>query len=351
MFRKKEKRTADRQCMTKAVLLVNIGSPDEWTVASTRKYLRKFLMDKRVIDVPFLFRFLLVNLIIVPFRAPGSLRSYKRILINGQSPLIYYSYQLETKLQKLLGDAYYVKIAMMYGRPYLQEVLDELQRMHLSEIIVVPLYPQYASSTTGSVLEAVFNHIKNWQVIPNIKTVHTFYHYSEFVDLWTRHIQKHLPAEYDFILFSYHGLPVRQIFKADSQFSKRNCNLSECCLDCKSENEYCYRMNCLRTTQSIVEKLSIDKNKTFTCFQSRLGQSEWLKPYALDYLKELAQKGVKRLVVVSPAFVTDCLETLYEIQTEYAELFKRWGGDKLTLIPSLNVEDEWIKFLSVVVRE
>lgn len=332
-------------------MLVNIGSPDEWTVASTRKYLRKFLMDKRVIDIPFLFRFLLVNLIIAPFRAPKSLRSYKKILMNGQSPLIYYSYQLEAKLQELLGKDYLVKIAMMYGKPYLDEVLNELNKTHLSEIIVIPLYPQYASSTTGSVLEAVFGHIKDWQVIPNIKTVHTFYRYPEFVDLWARHIQKHLPAEYDFVLFSYHGLPVRQIFKADRQFSKKVCNLNECCFHCEKNNEFCYRMNCLQTTKSIVEKLSIGQDKTFTCFQSRLGQSEWLKPYASEYLRELAQKGIKSLVVVSPAFVTDCLETLYEIQMEYAETFREYGGKELTLIPSLNVEDEWLKFLADIVRE
>ncbi|GIV30066.1 MAG: hypothetical protein KatS3mg028_1132 [Bacteroidia bacterium] len=240
---------------------------------------------------------------------------------------------------------------MMYGKPYLREVLNELRQMRLSEIIVIPLYPQYASSTTGSVLEAVFNHIKNWQVIPNIRTLHTFYARPEFIELWANHIKEHLPDDYEFVLFSYHGLPIRQIIKADKQFSEGVCHFKDCCFCSTGNNGYCYRFNCIHTTNLIAEKLCLAQSQFDFCFQSRLGQSEWLKPYAADYLKELAQKGIKKLVVVSPAFVTDCLETLFEIQVEYVELFKECGGEKLTLIPSLNAEEAWLKFLAGIVRE
>lgn len=331
--------------MRKAVLLINIGSPDAWNVSAVRKYLKTFLMDKRVIDIPFLFRWLLVNLIIAPFRAPKSLKSYQKILIDEQSPLIYYSFELEKALQNKLGKNYVVKTAMMYGKPYLKDVLKELKRLHLSEILVIPLYPQYASSTTGSSLEMVFNEIKNWQVIPNVITKHTFFNHPEFIDLWANHIQAHLPETYDYVLFSYHGLPERQIFKADNQFDDACCNLNECCFQSSENNFFCYRKNCLQTTELISSKLNLDKNKVLTCFQSRLGQSEWLKPYAIDKVTELAKSGVKNLVVVSPAFVIDCLETLFEIQVEYAEVFQQHGGEKLVLIPSLNAKSEWVDFL------
>ncbi len=332
--------------MKKIVLLINIGSPDTMSVSDTRRYLRKFLMDKRVIDISFVFRFLLVNGIIAPFRAPKSLKSYQRILIQNQSPLIYYSYLLKDKLQQVLGEQYAVKIAMMYGKPYLINVLHEIKQQPVSDIILVPLYPQYASSTTGSALEMVLNKIKNWQVIPNIKTVHTFYKEQAFIDLWVKQIKKHLPQEYDFILFSYHGLPERQIYKADNQFSEKHCHLNDCCNTSRSKNEFCYRYNCLYTTRLIADRLGIDESKIGSCFQSRLGQAEWLQPYTSKCIQELSGQGIKKLVVISPAFVTDCLETLFEIGIEYAELFKHLGGKELTLIPSLNAEEEWVKFLS-----
>ncbi len=337
--------------MKKAVILINIGSPDEMTVSTTRQYLRYFLMDKRVIDIPLISRFLLVNAIIAPFRASKSLTAYKKILIQGQSPLIYYSYQLEERLQKQLGADYVVKIAMMYGKPYLKDILKDLQKQSIEEIILLPLYPQYASSTTGSALEMAFNEIKHWQVIPNIRTFHTFYNRPDFIELWAQQIVAHLPEKYDFILFSYHGLPVRQIFKADQQFHKKFCHLNDCCDEKKEGGDFCYRKNCLLTTKKIAEKLKLSPEKYSSSFQSRLGQAEWLKPYSSDTIIELAQKGIKHLVVVSPAFVIDCLETLFEIQIEYEEIFKQHGGESLKLIPSLNVNEEWVKFLKDAIKE
>lgn len=337
--------------MKKAVLLINIGSPDKLKISATRRYLRKFLMDKRVIDIPFLLRYFLVNGIIAPFRAPKSLKAYQQILIHQQSPLIYYSYQLQKKLQSSLGNDYIVKVAMMYGEPYLRNILSDLKKEHLSEIIIIPLYPQYASSTTGSALEQVFDEIKNWQVIPNIRTLHTFYHHQDFIDLWAHHIQKYLPKEFDFILFSYHGLPIRQIYKADAQYNEKCCNVDNCCHIQSSKNVFCYRFNCLNTTRLIAEKLNIDENQMATSFQSRLGQSEWLKPYTAEYIEQLAKQGVKNLVVLSPAFVTDCLETLFEIEIECKETFLKNGGRELKLIPSLNAEDNWVMFLKKMITE
>ncbi len=336
--------------MKKVVLIINIGSPDKMNIPSTRKYLRNFLMDKRVIDINIISRFLLVNGIIAPFRAPKTLQAYQKVLIDNQSPLLSYSLQLESKLQQALGNEYIVKLGMLYGKPYLNNVLNELKKTHLSEIIVLPLYPQYASSTTGAALEVVFNEIKKWQVIPNIKTIHTIYHHSDFINLWTSQIQKYLPKDYDFILFSYHGLPVRQIYKADQQFHQSTCNLKDCCDQPNEYNQYCYRFNCIHTTKLIIEKLNLPKDKTDIAFQSRLGRATWLKPYTSDCIKTLAKKGVKKLVIASPAFVTDCLETLYEIGIEYEEMFKKHGGEKLVLIPSLNVNEKWVEFLSNIIK-
>jgi len=338
--------------MKKAVILINIGSPDEFTVSATRRYLRQFLMDNRVIDIPYLFRFLLVNAIIAPFRAPKSLKSYKQILIQGQSPLIYYSYQLEEKLQTALGKEYVVRIAMMYGKPYLIDILNELKELDISEIIFLPMYPQYASSTTGSAIEMFSKCIQKWPTIPRIRTIHTFYDDVDFIDLWAKHIQSHLPLQFDYILFSYHGLPIRQIFKADRQFKESFCQLNDTC--CKShldKRSFCYRKNCVQTTERIAQKLQLTSDKYSYSFQSRLGQSEWLKPYSSDKIRELAQKGIQHLVVVSPAFVTDCLETLFEIQIEYEEEFKNYGGQSLTLIPSLNVKEEWVTFLKKIITQ
>ncbi len=337
--------------MKKAVILINIGSPDEMTVSATRQYLRYFLMDRRVMDIPFVSRFLLVNGIIAPFRAPKSLAAYKKILIQGQSPLLYYSYQLEEQLQKQLGADYVVKMAMMYGKPYLKDILKEIQKQSIEEIILLPLYPQYASSTTGSALEMAFREIKQWQVIPNIKTIHTFYNHPGFIELWAHQIATHLPEKYDFILFSYHGLPARQIFKADQQFHKKVCNLNDCCDEKKEGGYFCYRKNCILTTKKIAERLHLPPQKYAYSFQSRLGQAEWLKPYSSDTIIELAQKGIKHLVVVSPAFVIDCLETLFEIQIEYEEIFKQHGGESLKLIPSLNGNEEWVKFLKNLITK
>lgn len=332
--------------MKKAVILINIGSPDELTVSATRRYLRQFLMDSRVIDIPYPFRFLLANGIIAPFRAPKSLKSYQKVLIEGQSPLIYYSYQLEEKLQNVLGEEYVVKIAMMYGKPYLKNILDELKQLDISEIILLPLYPQYASSTTGSALVMAFKHIQSWLTIPRIKTIHTFFNDDDFIDIWAKHIQSHWPSKFDYILFSYHGLPIRQIYKAHKQFKESFCQLNDTC--CKSnfdKRSFCYRKNCVQTTELIAQKLQLSQDRYCYSFQSRLGQSEWLKPYTSDKIKELAQQGIQHLVVVSPAFVIDCLETLFEIQIEYEEEFKKNGGQSLTLIPSLNIKEEWVTFL------
>lgn len=331
--------------MKKAVLLINIGSPNNFTLSGTRKYLQKFLMDKRVIDIPFVFRWLLVNMIIAPFRAPKSLQAYQKILIHQQSPLLYYSQFLKKKLQDKLGNNYLVQIAMMYGKPYLKDILNELETQPLEELIIIPLYPQYASSTTGSALEQVFKHLQHWQNIPPLRTIHSFYQHPEFIDLWAKHIHQHLPKEYDFILFSYHGLPKRQMFKADAAYKDTQCQLNNCCESSQNTRPFCYRKHCVQTTKQLVNALKLDPAKTGLCFQSRLGSSEWLKPYTSEYLRTLALQGIKKLVVVSPAFVCDCLETLYEIQIEYAHLFKQYGGKELTLIPSLNDKDEWIQFL------
>ncbi len=335
--------------MKKAVVLINIGSPNTVSISDVRKYLRKFLMDKRVIDIPFLSRYFLVNGIIAPFRASKSTAAYKKTLIDNKMPLTYYSEKLELKLQLLMGNNYIIKTAMMYGNPYVKDVLQKLQKENLEEIIIIPLYPQYASSTTGSAIENVLKEIKTWQVIPNIKITHSFFSHPSFIKAWAEQIKKYIPKNYDHVLFSYHGLPERQIIKAAKQFNHSLCTLDNCCNTINEKNYFCYRANCFETTRLVAEELKLDKTKYTIAFQSRLGKEEWLKPYMSDIIKELPKKEIKNLVIVSPAFVTDCLETTYEIGIEYNYLFKKFNGENLTLIPSLNDNDDWCNFLKTLI--
>jgi ferrochelatase len=336
--------------MKTGVLLINLGTPDNPSTPAVRKYLTEFLNDRRVIDISALGRFFLVNLFIVPFRSSKSAKLYKEIWSKETgSPLLHNSKELKTKVQKKLGDNYVVELAMRYQSPDIKTALENLRKQKPNKIIVLPLYPQYASSSTGSTLEKVFDEIKTWEIIPELKLYSNFYNNEDVVNCYVENAKQFNLNNYDHILFSYHGLPERQIKKASAHYGDNSCFLGTCCETITEKNQYCYRANCFKTTQLIAQKLNLPKEKYTICFQSRLGRSEWIKPYTDQILKERADKGDQKLLAFSPAFVADCLETIYEITEEYNHSFKQYGGEKIDLVPSLNSNDNWVNAIEKMV--
>ncbi|AQG80172.1 ferrochelatase [Spirosoma montaniterrae] len=331
------------------VLLVNLGTPDSPSVSDVRKYLREFLMDGRVIDIPFIPRFLLVNGIIAPFRAPKSAKTYKEVWTENGSPLKYYGEVNERQLQQALGHAYVVRLAMRYQSPSIDAGLSEFQRLGLTDIIVIPLFPQYASATTGSVYEKVMDVLKTWQVIPQVRFVNRFLEHPKFIEGFVQLGRKYMADyEYDHFLFSYHGLPERQIRKGD--ITKSVCQLGECCGSLRADNQHCYRAQCFETTRRLVRELGIPEGKYTTCFQSRLGRDPWIQPYTEDTIRKLAKDGIKSVLAFSPAFVADCLETTIEVGEEYKELFEELGGQHWQLVESLNDSPLWVETLVDLVK-
>jgi len=333
--------------MKTGILLVNLGTPDSPATGDVRKYLREFLNDPRVIDMPWLSRKLLVNGIIVPFRAPKSAAQYKQIWTNEGSPLLIYGEKLKAKLQAKLGNEFIVELAMRYQQPSVRKTLDKLAHK-VQKLIVVPLYPHYASSSTGSTVEKVMQEIKNYEVIPDIKIQGPFYNHPEFIKAFAAIAQKQNKiSDYDHYLFSYHGLPERHIMKGSEECGM-DCKLNECCSNLSDKNFYCYRASCFHTTELIATALNLPKESCTTSFQSRLGRDPWIKPYTDHVIAEKAKAGVKKMLCFSPAFVADCLETLFEIRIEYNRLFKEHGGTQLDLAESLNDNDEWVDALQKI---
>lgn len=327
----------------KGILLVNLGTPDSTAVPDVRKYLREFLMDKRVIDIPAFPRWLLVNGIIAPFRAPKSAAEYRKLFTDRGSPLKYYTEDLIAPLQELLGHDYLVKYAMRYQNPSLTSVLDELKAANVESIHVIPLFPQYASATTGSVIDRVMEIVMKWQIIPEIKFTSQFLEHELFLDVIVANGRNWMKkTDYDHFVFSYHGLPERQIRKGSVG---DQCQLGACCDHFHERNQFCYRAQCFQTTRLIAEKLEIPKEKYTVCFQSRLGKDPWVKPYTEDVLNELAGSGIKKVLAFSPAFVSDCLETTIEVGETYQEDFIHAGGEQWDLVESLNDDPQWIECL------
>lgn len=336
-----------------AVLLINLGTPDSPSVKDVRKYLFEFLNDPRVIDIPAFTRFILVNLIIVPFRAPKSAKIYEELWVhNGLpdrtkgSPILYYGKSVKEKLQSTLGDDYDVFLAMRYKNPSIDNVLAEIYKKNYEKIIVIPLFPQYASATTGSVIDKVMKIIKKWWVIPEVKFIGQFYDNDGFINTIVEQAKKYNIDNYDHVIFSYHGLPVRQVDKVYK--NKTRCEEHNCETEINETNQFCYKATCYATTRLIADKLNLPKNKYTVCFQSRLDK-KWLEPFADKVIIEQAKKGAKRLLVFSPAFVADCLETLIEIGVEYQKLFEEHGGEKVQLVESLNDHPMWIETLKDLV--
>ena len=335
------------------VLLVNLGTPDTPSVKDVRKYLFEFLNDPRVIDIPAIARFFLVNLIIVPFRAPKSAKIYNELWINNGlpdgrkgSPILYYGNSVKEKLQRALGVDFDVQLAMRYQKPSMDDVLTEMYKKNLEKIIIIPLFPQYASATTGSIIEKAMKIIGKWWVIPEIKFINQFYNSENYINSVIAQAKKYNLDEYNHILFSYHGLPIRQVDKVYKDGTL--CEEHNCESEINETNQYCYKATCYATTRLIAEKLELKPENFTVCFQSRLDK-KWLEPFADKVVIERAKKGDKKLLVFSPAFVADCLETIIEIGTEYQQLFEEHGGEKVQLVESLNDHPLWIDTLKQIV--
>ncbi len=329
----------------KGILLVNLGTPDSPSVPDVRRYLNEFLMDGRVIDIPAWRRFFLVRGIIVPFRAPNSAKLYRAVWNDETgSPLLHYSLLQQRLLQERLGDEYHVELAMRYQNPSIASALARLRPMNLEQLRIIPLFPQYASASTGSVIDKVMELMRSWHTFPEVSIVNDFYDNERMIDVFAENARKHDLTAYDHVLFSYHGLPVRQLNDVTPDGSHR-CETAGCRERIDEHNRYCYVAQCYATTRLLAGKIGIDADRYTVCFQSRLGKTPWVEPYTTDALKAVAANGAKRLLVFSPAFVADCLETIYEIGTEYATEFKALGGEQVQLVESLNDHPLWITAL------
>lgn len=334
----------------KGILLVNLGTPDSPEVSDVRKYLDQFLMDERVIDINAFNRTLLVKGIIVPFRSPKTAKLYKEIWDENGSPLLYYSKIQAAMLQEELGNDYQVELAMRYQNPSIESALERLKLSLVESILVIPLFPQYASASTGSVIQLVMELVGKWMTVPPVKFINSFHDNELMIDTFADHALKYQPETYDQILFSFHGLPERQLKKCDH--TGNYCLKSkDCCATLNDVNKFCYSAQCHDTARLIAEKLGIPAEKYSVCFQSRLGKEPWVQPYTSDVLKELAARKKKRLLVFCPAFVADCLETLYEVSVEYHEEFRALGGEEVQLVSSLNDDPKFIEALIGMVKQ
>jgi ferrochelatase len=332
---------------TTGVLLINLGTPDSPSVKDVRSYLSQFLNDPRVIDIPWLWRKILVNLIIVPFRAPKSAKIYRQLWTDNGSPLLYHSLRAKKLLQDHLGEEFEVFLAMRYKNPSIPAVLKEIRKKNFGRLIVLPLFPQYASASTGSAFAEVMRVLRQSWVIPDMRFISQYYDHEGFINAVVARGRLYDVNEFDHVLFSYHGLPERQV---DKVYTEGSCSDHNCEEEITPENKYCYKATCYATTRLVAAKLKIPKNKYTVCFQSRLNK-KWLKPFSDEVVAECAKKGMKRILVFSPAFTADCLETIIEIGVEYQEIFKLHGGEKVQLVESLNDHPLWIQCLKDLVLQ
>ncbi|GEP96549.1 ferrochelatase [Chitinophaga cymbidii] len=333
-----------------AIILMNLGSPDSTAVPDVKKYLLEFLMDKRVIDYPWLMRKLLVGGIIVPRRAEKSAEAYKSIWWDEGSPLIVLTRQLQKAVWHDLEIP--VEITMRYGTPSPQATYDKLLKEHpgLKEVILVPLYPHYAMSSYETAVEYAKDIHRKKRYPFELKIVKPYYDRPEYINALAESMRPYIEQEFDYLLFSYHGVPVRHIRKGDVTGS--HClKINDCCHVASKAHTRCYRHQVIITSELVAEKLGIPKQKWGVSFQSRLGREEWIKPYTADKFEQLPKEGVKKLLVACPAFVSDCLETLEEIGVEGKHSFISNGGDSFTMIPCLNTHPLWVKTIGALVKE
>jgi len=334
--------------MKTGILIINLGTPDAPTPRAVGRYLREFLGDERVIDIPWLGRKILVNGIIAPTRKYKSAREYKKVWTNNGSPLLLHAIALKEKLQeRFKGENTTIEMAMRYQSPSMKSVLDKMNKDNYDRILVLPLYPHYASASTGSTIQKAMELISKWYVIPEIQIISQFWEDEGYLGSFEKRAREFDLNAYDKILFSYHGLPERHV---DKVYEDRKCSNHSCEDEINEENKFCYKATCFATTRALAKRLNIPEDKYTVCFQSRLDK-KWLRPFADEVIEELGKEGVKKLLVFSPAFVADCLETTVEIGREYLEIFEENGGQTLDLVPSLNSEDFWVSGLEGMIRK
>lgn len=334
------------------VLMIQLGTPKAPEVGPVRAFLREFLSDERVLDIPGILRFFLVNGIIAPFRAPKSTKIYKDLwaMSDGSSPILTHTRKLTELLNgKLRDDHITVHMAMRYQGPSIPEVLEQMKTKNYDKILVLPLFPQYASSSSGTALQKVMETLSTWWAIPEIECVAQFYDEDFYTDTLVEQARKHDLSSYDHIIMSYHGLPTSHVDKVyegkDNLCEDHNCEQG---LD--PENALCYKATSFETSRIIAEKLGISESDYTVTFQSRLND-RWLKPFSDTVIEEMGKSGKKRLLIFSPAFVADCLETLVEVGDEYQEIFEENGGEKVQLVASCNTEDTWVTGLAGFIRD
>lgn len=324
------------------ILLINLGTPDHCDRKSVYRYLTEFLNDPRVIDLPAIFRWILVNVLIVPFRSGKAAKAYKQIWTEAGSPLLVHSKALQIALQHKLGAQYQVALGMRYGNPSIESALATLENCHT--IHVIPLFPQYSSAATGSAIEKTLNLISKQWNIPALHVWRDFYDHPAFVlasaDLIKQTMSKHAV---DVVLFSYHGLPERHISKSACLAA---CDHEQACPAIEFKNQYCYRAQCYATTRAIAAAVGLTEQQYRVAFQSRLGRTPWIKPYTDLMLPELIQQGVKNIAVVCPSFVADCLETLEEVNIRLREQWRLLGGESFHYVPCPNDHPVWVDGLA-----
>ena len=328
----------------KGIVLMNLGSPNSPTTKDVRTYLNEFLMDEKVIDIPYLLRFLLVRGIIAPFRAPKSAAAYREVWTENGSPLVVLTKQLQTALQALIDEP--VAIAMRYGDPSPEAAFEELlaKNKDLEEVVLVPLYPHYAMSSYETAVEYAQKVHKMQNYAFKLSIIKPFYNQADYIKAFSSSIEPYLEQDFDHILFSFHGIPERHIRKGD--MTGQHClTINNCCTVDSPAHEKCYRHQCFKTTELAAKALNLPPSKYSISFQSRLGRDPWLTPFTDFRLKEMPNEGIKKLLIVCPAFVSDCLETLEEIAMEGKEIFLQAGGTSFTVIPCMNAQPAWVKTL------
>ncbi len=331
------------------ILLVNLGTPASPHPKDVRHYLNEFLMDGRVIDKPWLTRFFLVRGLIVPFRYKSSAKAYQQIWTKEGSPLLVHGENLRRDLQQELGEDFIVEIGMCYQNPSLKKALDTLLKKEVSRLLVLPLYPHYASATTGSVHQKVMGILSKQQLIPEVTFVDHFFDHPGLINAFCEVAKKHSLSTFDHFLFSFHGLPERQLTKVDCH--GRCLASNTCCKTVTQYNRSCYSAQCHATATAIVKALEIPQKSYSISFQSRLGKEPWLSPYTSKTITTLAKEKKNKILVFCPSFVCDCLETLYEIGIEYSHEFKAAGGENLTLVEGLNNHPSWIQGIKNIILD
>ena len=326
----------------KGILLINLGSPESLKVRDVRRYLSEFLMDKRIIDLPYLFRFLIVYVFVLPFRPKKSAEAYKHIWTKNGSPLVENTRKLAAALQKKVKNR--VEFSMRYGKPSIKETLKKFEENSIYDIYVIPLFPHYAMSSYETCVEETQKAIKENHIKIKARFHAPFYNDIDYIEALFDTLKPYLKKKYDHLVFSYHGIPLRHLKKTDT--TKKHCMIIEKCCEKKSKaHKFCYKHQSIQTSKMIAKRARIKDENYTICYQSRFGKDSWLSPFTEETIVNLVDKGKKDILVMCPSFTADCLETLEEIGIRARELFFKAGGKNFTLVPSLNDNKIWVSIL------